>query len=91
MTESDCSDCDHVDAMVAESEPDTSSLWKCWGSDIPHSQFVFFFQMIVILIIICASIANLTLEKGDQTLWQTLLATTVGYALPNPKYKCKSV
>ncbi len=72
---------DEPDGMIM---PAADAKWGI-GS---HLQLVFLFQCTVLLIIIVSSIVNLSLGVGDATLWQTLLASAVGFALPNPNYKC---
>lgn len=51
------------------------------------SLILFVFQSIVILIIICISAYNLTINTGDTNLWTALLSSSLGYVLPNPKLK----
>ena len=51
------------------------------------SLILFIFQSVVILIIICVSAYNLSLQKGDANLWTALLSSSLGYVLPNPKLK----
>lgn len=54
------------------------------------SLILFVFQSLVILIIICISAYNLTINKGDTNLWTALLSSSLGYVLPNPKLKYTS-
>lgn len=49
-----------------------------------RTEFVFFFQVTILFLIIGASLVNLTLENGSARLWVALLGTCLGYALPNP-------
>ena len=51
------------------------------------SLILFIFQSAVILIIICVSAYNLSVQKGDTNLWTALLSSSLGYVLPNPKLK----
>ena len=51
------------------------------------SLILFTFQSLIILIIICVSAYNLTVNKGDSNLWTALLSSALGYVLPNPKLK----
>ena len=51
------------------------------------SLILFIFQSIVILLIICVSAYNLTINSGDSNLWTALLSSSLGYVLPNPKLK----
>ena len=43
--------------------------------------------MIIILLVVCFSIYNLTYPKGDTNMWIALLSSSLGYVLPNPKLK----
>ena len=48
------------------------------------TEFVFFFQVTILFLVVGASLVNLTLENGSSRLWVALLGTCLGYALPNP-------
>lgn len=61
------------------------SQWMWCGDTLPKDQIVFFTQIIPIYIVICCSIANLMLERGDDHIWLALLSSSLGYLLPNPK------
>ena len=61
--------------------------WCCSGSRVPRAEIVYFCQIILVLIIVIASIYNLTTERGDQQLWTALLSSCMGYLLPNPTIK----
>ena len=43
--------------------------------------------MVIILIVVCTSIYNLTIGIGDTNMWTALLSSSIGYVLPNPKLK----
>ena len=58
--------------------------WKLCGSRLPSKEVVFFTQVLVVLIVLCTCVANLSLVKGDQALWKYLLCSIIGYVLPNP-------
>lgn len=63
---------------------------KGWFSDcnFPTSNEVLFIvQVLVILIVVITSIANLSLQNGDTNMWTALLSCSIGYVLPNPKIK----
>jgi hypothetical protein len=65
--------------------PDTSSnRWTvCW-QEVPSREVIFFTQVIILYVVICVSLANLSLGIGNQTLWSSLLAGSLGYLLPSP-------
>ena len=75
-----------MDAVITGTTSNTSKL----SLSNPSSNLILFvFQLIVILIVICVSIFNLTFNTGDQNLWIALLSSNIGYLLPNPKLKLK--
>ena len=61
--------------------------WCCSGSRVPRAEIVYLCQIVLILIVVIASIYNLTTERGDQQLWTALLSSCMGYLLPNPSIK----
>src|SRR5437870_5809259 len=64
---------------------DTSSnKWTvCW-KEVPRREVIFFAQVIILYVVICVSLTNLSLGVGNQTLWSSLLADSLGYLLPSP-------
>jgi len=65
-----------------------SEQWYCLSNESrPKAQVVFICQIILIYIIILTSVVNLSINNGDKTLWCTLLASCLGYILPNPSIK----
>ena len=61
--------------------------WDIFGKKFPKSEVVFIAQVCVILIVIIACIYNLTTQDKDRNIWTALLASCLGYILPNPKIK----
>ena len=61
-----------------------SGVWTVLGREFPRSEVVFFSQMIVILVVVLASVYNLTVGHDSATLWTALLSSCLGYILPNP-------
>ena len=61
-----------------------SGFWTVLGRAIPRAEIVFFTQMILIYIVVCVSLANLSLDIGEEKLWIALLGSCLGYILPNP-------
>ena len=51
------------------------------------NMMLFVFQMLIVLIVVCVSIYNLTINSGDTSMWTALLSSSIGYILPNPKLK----
>lgn len=72
-----------------EMSSDTSSAqnWECFGKQIPKTEITYFSQIVLIFIIVIASLINISLGSKDTTLWITLLSSSVGYCLPQPKLK----
>ena len=65
-------------------------------SDVPSNGFqcilkpentLFLVQVIAILIVVVASITNLSLHTGNQELWTMMLTASLGYLMPNPKFR----
>ena len=48
---------------------------------------LFLVQVIAILIVVIASITNLSLHTGNQELWTMMLTASLGYLMPNPKFR----
>lgn len=61
--------------------------WSFLGRRVPRSEIVFFCQIIIIYTVVVTSIYNLTQGHKDGHLWTALLASSLGYILPNPKIK----
>jgi len=61
--------------------------WIIFGKHIPKPEVVFFSQVVIIYIVIITAVVNLSIQNGDPTLWSTLLASCLGYLLPNPSVK----
>lgn len=51
-------------------------------------EFILFIsQILVVFIVIAVSLVNISLNIGPQKLWITILCSSIGYILPNPKFK----
>ena len=48
---------------------------------------LFGFQVILIFIVVCVSLLNLTFQWGNLNLWTVILTGSLGYIMPNPKLK----
>ncbi len=67
----------------------TSRNWKVCGTNVPRSELVFFSQVVIIYVVVCLCLYNLTTGRGDSNLWSALLSGCLGYLLPNPTIKHK--
>ena len=67
----------------------SSQVTKCKGSDewCKKSLLVYITQVLAIFIIVIVAIVNLSTSTQDKEMWLTLLCTSMGYLLPNPKVK----
>jgi hypothetical protein len=70
-----------------ERQESHSNRWKFCGRDVPRSELVFFSQVILIYVVVCLCLFNLTTNRGDSNLWSALLSGCLGYLLPNPTIK----
>ena len=68
-------------------EESHSDEWHLLGTRVPQAEIVYFCQMIIVYIIIITSIINLSVQNGSTELWVSLLSSSIGYALPNPRLK----
>jgi len=59
--------------------------------DISSNRIQFYFQLVIIFIIITTSLGCIINQTGNITLWTALLGVGLGYALPSPKLKEKSL
>ena len=48
---------------------------------------LFTFQVILIFIVVCVSLLNLTFQWGNLNLWTVILTGSLGYIMPNPKLR----
>ena len=70
--------------VVVRPRPRQSILWSVFGRRVPRSEIVFFSQILIIYTVISVSLYNLTSGNGKSNLWIALLASCLGYLLPNP-------
>ena len=62
----------------------SNSKWTVCCQEVPSREVIFFAQVVILYVVICVSLANLTLGIGNQTLWSSLLGGALGYLLPSP-------
>jgi len=65
--------------------PPPASKWVFFGKKVPRTEIVFVAQVLIVYVVVIVSLINLTREHGTATLWTTLLASCLGYLLPNPR------
>ena len=51
------------------------------------SKVIYFFQVVIIYIVVIASLINLSIQQHNQTLWSSLLSACIGYVLPSPQLR----
>lgn len=76
-----------MDSSEPNSNVIDNSDVKNYRNLYPSNLILFIFQMLIILIVVCMSIYNLTFNTGDTSMWTALLSSSIGYILPNPKLK----
>lgn len=47
---------------------------------------LFLVQVVAILVVVIASVVNLSLSTGNVELWTMILTASFGYLMPNPKF-----
>jgi hypothetical protein len=65
--------------------PERAPKWVFFGKKVPRTEIVFVAQVFIVYVVVIVSLINLTREHGTATLWTTLLASCLGYLLPNPR------
>lgn len=58
--------------------------WVLFGRIIPKAEVIFISQVVMVYIIICVSLFNLSMGNTNQ-VWLVLLSSCVGYLLPPPQ------
>ena len=72
---------------MASSEEGSERSWSFLGNRVPKSEIQYFGQIIILYTVILVSIGNLSLGHKNSELWTALLASCLGYLLPNPSLK----
>ena len=65
--------------------------WRICNKEIPKSEIIYFTQVLLIYIVVLACVINLSFRDCDQPLWSSLLSGSLGYLLPAPAIKRKSI
>ena len=85
---------DNIDAggaitdLVFDENRQEKRSWRFCNSSVPRSEVAYFTKIFMIFFLIGVSLVKLVFFKIDceeSTFWFSLLSSTVGYALPNPK------
>lgn len=76
-----------IDNIIFDKNNEERRSWVFFGQKIPRSQVLFSVQVLVVLIVVCVSIVNLTLSKRCEDIapWIALLSSSIGYMLPSPR------
>jgi len=80
-------DDDHrADRSVLSDRSDTVSngKWIFCGTKYRRQQVVYFSQITLIYVVVISAITNLSLQIPPQSLWISLLASCIGYLMPQP-------
>ena len=64
-----------------------SNNWNCVSGRVPRSEIVFVVQVLLIFTIVGFCLYNLTVGSEHKDLYISLLSSSIGYILPNPKLK----
>ena len=53
------------------------------------TRFLFIAQLLIVFIVVCSAIINLSLPNNEQNkdMWLALLCSAMGYMMPNPSFK----
>ena len=85
----DTTDAIGVESLVFQGDQSERSSWKfCNSTTLPRSEVVFFFQALILLILIIAVLVKLLfyeVPREEMPFWVSLLSAAVGYILPNPR------
>jgi hypothetical protein len=59
--------------------PNDRNYWKLWGGrKLPKPELVYISQIIILYVIIICSLINLSLGRGENALWISLLSLCIG-------------
>jgi hypothetical protein len=76
-----------LEIELASAERPLGTTWSVFGREVPKGEIVFFSQVILIYMVICISLYNLSTGRDDSNLWISLLSGCLGYVLPSPSLK----
>ena len=72
-----------LEDIVERQESSSERHWGLCGYEFLRSEIVFLSQVIIIYVVVCLCLFNLTTDRGDSNLWSALLSRCLGYLLPN--------
>ena len=75
------------DTSTHKEEKRLSRIWNILGQKLPQDEVVFFCHMLIIIIIVSASIYNLSVGEEKTSVWLSLLTSSCSYLIPPPKLK----
>ena len=85
----DTTDAIGIESLVFQGDQSERSFWKfCNSTTLPRSEVVFFFQALILLILIIAVLVKLLFYEvpcEEMPFWVSFLSAAVGYILPNPR------
>lgn len=65
----------------------SKSDWRLCSQKLPKNEIIYLTQVVLIYIVVCSCIINISLGYGNQALWSSLLSGCLGYILPSPSLK----
>lgn len=80
---------DENEEINDERSDDSNRKWRLFKWTMPRSEIVYFVQVALVYIVVITAVVNLTIGRGDNKLWLSLLTGHLGYLLPAPKLKKK--
>ena len=67
-----------IERVYSSSNKDIN-YWRLWGDrKLPKPELVYVSQIIILYIIIICSLVNLSLNRGENDLWISLLSLCIG-------------
>lgn len=64
--------------------PEANSTWTLCRKKIPKNEIIYLSQVVLIYIVVCACIINLSISPNNHSLWASILSGALGYLLPSP-------
>jgi len=77
-----------MEVTMDQASNSSNPNWTVLGQTVPKCEVQYLIQMLLIFIIVLTSLYNLTVNAGSEgKLWTSLLCSTLGYSLPNPRIR----
>ena len=64
--------------------------WTVCHQEFPKNEIIYLTQVVLIYIVVCACIYNLTSGQENQALWSSILSGCLGYMLPSPRLSSRT-